>query len=222
MNTLKCVATPEESSFEEIHSALQEFYNFWFTYPSKYQSSDFMWWYTQESTKADVIIRRKYQQVYLNIKKHLNSIKSTILSSKKSTISLIIMLDQVSRHLYRNSCEAFEMDEVNATILMSLFQKHEIATCTIGEFVFLLSVLQHQEGEKALQFHKFARRLATERMLVDQSNRAIIEKCIAYLDRHTRVINEFGYYPKRKVVCGKKLTPRDKRYIDTQNINERF
>jgi uncharacterized protein (DUF924 family) len=34
-----------------------------------------------------------------------------------------------------------------------------------------------------------------------------------YTAEHQKIIEKFGYYPKRKLICGEKLTKQDKEYI---------
>jgi len=117
---------------------------------------------------------------------------------------LIILLDQLSRNVFRGSPEAFAADPHARDIARRMVATGLDASLTPVERIFIYLPFEHSED------------LADQ----DQSVRLfetlrgdLGDKTTDYADRHREVIREFGRFPHRNAVLGRQNTPAEEEYL---------
>lgn len=133
-------------------------------------------------------------------------------NSPQSRLALIIVLDQFSRSLFRNSARAFAQDpKALALALEGLEIGHFAALETPWEKTFFLLPLGHSE---ALLHLNCAVALADELAKNAPAElRRILEHSASQARGHRDVITRFGRHPHRNAVLGRQSTPEELEYL---------
>lgn len=189
---------------------LKEFGEYWFN-----QKKNIYRWFKGPNKKCDRFLEEKYFKLYeFLVNLHINTkAMREIKNDKKLFLFAIIVLDQLSRHFYRSDCRAFEQDSKAFSLAKQYIKRHGFHHLSVDEFTFLMVVFEHQEDVKV---HQKALEYNLQKAEITDLNKKNMDKMIdlyKYTAEHQKVIEKFGYYPKRKLICGEKLTKQDKEYI---------
>jgi uncharacterized protein (DUF924 family) len=125
----------------------------------------------------------------------------------RGRLALIILLDQFSRSMYRNSEKAFLYDKEAQSLCMEGLKNKMDQSLTLIERVFFYMPLVHAEDpkiqEQSIQlFQQLVSLSMTETTQVYQL-------FLAYAYAHFRVIKEFGRFPQRNTLLGRKSTEEE-------------
>jgi uncharacterized protein (DUF924 family) len=118
----------------------------------------------------------------------------------RGSLALIILLDQFSRNLHRNSPEAFAADPKARSIARSAIARGFDQRLGPVERVFVYLPFEHSED------------IADQ----DESVRlftALGEQMVRYAEDHRDVIRRFGRFPHRNGVMGRASTPEELEYL---------
>jgi uncharacterized protein (DUF924 family) len=122
-------------------------------------------------------------------------------------LSLIILLDQFPRNIYRGSARAFEGDEQALGLALSGMQSGADAALDPVERIFFYMPLQHAETREVQDESVAAyRRLLTE---APQALRAFFEGALRSAENHRALIEQFGRFPHRNESLGRTSTPQE-------------
>jgi uncharacterized protein (DUF924 family) len=132
-------------------------------------------------------------------------------------LALIIILDQFSRSLYRDTARAFAQDQkALALTLEGIKMGHYAALKTPWEKTFFFLPLGHSEE---LRHHEAAVKLAEELVAQAPSElRRILEHSAAQARGHRDVIARFGRHPHRNAVLGRSSTPKELDYLASSQL----
>lgn len=113
----------------------------------------------------------------------------------------IIVLDQFSRNLYRNSAQAFANDTVALVLAQEAIAQPGFETLSEDEKAFTLMPFMHSESsvihEQALALfdqHKLTKNLEFER-------------------QHKHIIDQFGRYPHRNTALGRTSSDEELKFL---------
>lgn len=127
-------------------------------------------------------------------------------------LALIIVLDQFSRSLYRDTARAFAQDpKALALAIEGLEIGHYAALETPWEKTFFLLPLGHSEELSHLN-----RAVALAEQLAEDAPselRRILEHSASQARGHRDVIARFGRHPHRNAVLGRRSTPEELDYL---------
>ena len=130
----------------------------------------------------------------------------------RTRLALIIVLDQFSRSLYRDTARAFAQDsKALALALEGLEADHYAALDTPWEKTFFLLPLGHSEELSHLD-----RAVALAEQLADDAPpdlRRILEHSASQARGHRDVIARFGRHPHRNAALGRRSTPDELDYL---------
>ena len=133
------------------------------------------------------------------------------LKTSRGCLALIILLDQFSRYIYRDSPKAFEHDAEAQKICMDGIQQKMDRSLTLIERVFFYMPLIHAENadsqEKSLRLYQ---ELVTLSM---SETTQIYQLFLAYAYAHFRVIKEFGRFPQRNKILGRHSTEAELAFL---------
>ena len=124
--------------------------------------------------------------------------------------SNIILLDQFSRNLFRNSPKAFEQDYKCRLIVNEAIDRGYLEELDKDKIHFLLLPLIHSED---LSDHIFGHKLV-DTYLKDHTDYNKIKK--AWND-HTIAIKKFGRYPHRNKILGRTSTEEENIFLNQPN-----
>ena len=126
-------------------------------------------------------------------------------------LSLILLLDQFPRNIYRDTPKAFAGDEQALQLALSGMQSVADAALNAVERIFFYLPLQHAESlevqEESVAAYK---RLLGE---APADVRDVFEGCVGYAEQHRDVIRRFGRFPHRNEVLGRPTTAEEKDWL---------
>ncbi len=126
-------------------------------------------------------------------------------------LSLIILLDQFPRNIYRGSARAFAYDARALGLALSGMQSAADAALDVVERVFFYMPLQHAESGE-VQDESVA---AYRRVLAEASAdvHAFFASSLRSAEHHRSIIEQFGRFPHRNRVLDRPSTPQEEQWL---------
>ena len=125
-------------------------------------------------------------------------------------VALVILLDQFSRNLFRNSKKAFHQDYKTRLIVNEAVDRGYLEELDLDKIHFLLLPLIDIED---ISDHIFGHKLI-EAYLKKHEKYHLIKKA---WDDHTIPIKKFGRYPHRNSVLNRKSTKKEIEFLKNPN-----
>lgn len=134
--------------------------------------------------------------------------------SPKSCLAYIVLFDQFSRNMFRGTKAAFQYDSLALAATESGIDNKLDRELGLIERLFFYMPLEHSElmvkQDKSLVMFKLlldeAKEVASP--LVD-----ILQQAYAFAIKHFEVIQQFGRFPHRNVMLGRKSTKQELIYL---------
>lgn len=153
-------------------------------------------------------------EIATRFKSDLDSMAEGDLGAARSTeekLALIVLLDQFSRNIYRESPRAFAKDLLALKLAKGIIEGGLDMELEPEERAFVYLVLEHSEdaGDQALSVSKFEE-LAGE---VAEELRSVYESFLDYAVQHKVIIDRFGRFPHRNELLGRTSTPEEIEFL---------
>lgn len=131
----------------------------------------------------------------------------------RSCLALVLVLDQFPRNLYRGSSQSFAYDATALEVCRDALARGLDGELSPLEAVFLYLPLEHTEDlhvqtQSVSMFRKLLGRASTQ--LTDR-----FESFLVYAQRHHAVIEQFGRFPHRNAVLGRRSTSAEIDYMES-------
>jgi uncharacterized protein (DUF924 family) len=126
-------------------------------------------------------------------------------------LSLVILLDQFPRNIFRGSARAFAFDTQALSLTLSGMQSAADAALDVVERIFFYMPLQHAESAEVQD-----ESVAAYRRLLAESPAAIhafFESSLRSAEHHRAIIEQFGRFPHRNRVLNRHSTPEEERWL---------
>lgn len=177
--------------------------DFWFgplATPEDFNRDRYDMWF-QNGRAYDATLRERFGELWRQAEAGLlNDWAETPLGR----LALILLLDQVSRHIHRGMPLAFAQDRrAQALTLEGMTQGHDAALFPIQRLFFYLP-LEHAEDLAAQE-----QSVAAFTRLRDEAPMTLKDDCEGFLDyaiRHRKVIARFGRFPDLNIMLGRDST----------------
>lgn len=170
----------------------EEVLHFWFD-----ELGEQGWW--SKSADTDRLIEKRFA-------KHLEAAKRCELfawrSSAQGRLAEIVVLDQFSRNIFRDSARAFEADSQALALAQEAVRLGSDRQLNPQQRTFLYMPYMHSESRI---IHTTALDLFRENGL--QSN-------LDFEIRHKEIIDRFGRYPHRNSLLGRESTPEELEFLE--------
>jgi uncharacterized protein (DUF924 family) len=115
--------------------------------------------------------------------------------SPRRCLSLLILLDQFPRNIYRGTARAFAGDDQAVAITLSGMESAADGALDIVERIFFYMPLQHSEVREVQEESVAAyRRLLME---APQELRSAFDEALQAAEKHRSIIERFGRFPHR-------------------------
>lgn len=114
----------------------------------------------------------------------------------------IIVLDQFSRNMFRNSSQAFAHDALALALSQEAVQGNALSSLDNRQKAFLLMPFMHSESAA---IHELAVTLFAEPGLEDN---------LEFELKHKAIIDRFGRYPHRNAVLGRESTAEERTFLE--------
>ena len=124
--------------------------------------------------------------------------------SSSLLLSLIILLDQMTRNIFRGDAKAFSGDACALSLTLKAVAEGQLdAEVTIERRQFLLMPLMHSEDIEVQD-----RSISIYERYADRDT-------LEYAKQHRDVIARFSRFPHRNAVLGRESTPEEIKFIQT-------
>lgn len=164
-----------------------EVISFWFSELSPEQ-----WW--QKSDKLDVLIRERFWHIH---QKAAKGELSSWRDKPNSTLAEIIVLDQFSRNMFRDSAQAFAYDDLALQVAAEGIAKGFDQMLEIDQKAFFYMPYMHSEE------------MAEHEKAVVLFSQPGLENNLDFELKHKSIIERFGRYPHRNAALGRESTPAE-------------
>jgi uncharacterized protein (DUF924 family) len=158
--------------------------------------------------QQDVLIRSKFQEL---VERAGRGEVDGWADSPRRRLSLIILLDQFPRHIYRGTARAFEYDAAALGLTLSGMQLAADGALNLIERLFFYMPLQHTESTEVQD-----ESVSAYRRLVAESPpqlRSTFDGALEWAENHRALIRQFGRFPHRNRVLGRESTPEEAEYL---------
>lgn len=175
-------------------------------------------WY-RASAVVDQEIRDQFQP-YLVASTQSRPQQTSWPATPFGQLAKVILLDQMSRHIYRGTAKAYAADELaQQCCLTAIENKQHEALPVIGQ-AFLFHPLKHAESRR-LQDQS----LALYQQLFDNAAKPWhnqLSSFLRYAKSHREIIIRFGRFPHRNAVLGRTNTLDESSYLkhNTNNYSQ--
>ncbi len=166
--------------------------DFWFT-----EIDSKLWW--KKDNEFDALINQRFSAVLQHAERgELYPWRENSLGR----LAEIIVLDQFSRNIYRDTAQAFANDAVALVLAQEALRADARKTLSATQQAFLFMPYMHSES--ALM-HSIAVQLFSEPGL---------EGNLDFEHKHKAIIDRFGRYPHRNTVLGRRSTPEELEFLE--------
>ncbi len=182
-------------------NSIQVVLNYWFDYanqPSPLFNRP-MWW--KKDPDVDKHIKSQFEHLRNKaVKGELNA----WLDSPKGTLAYVILIDQFSRNLYRNSAKMYQDDSLALKAAQNAIEKGFDQKLTLTERVFLYLPLEHSEdlndqNRCVMLFQRLYEDCPVE-------SKDIAKQYLKYATEHQAIIKQFSRFPHRNKILGREST----------------
>ncbi len=129
----------------------------------------------------------------------------------RGSLALIILLDQFSRNIYRNTPRAFAQDEMALGICLRGMDQGKDLALDLLERVFFYLPMEHSEDleiqRKSVKAFESLVKAAPPEM------KKTFESFLDYAVRHYIIIEKFGRFPHRNEILGRASTPEELEFL---------
>ena len=135
----------------------------------------------------------------------------------RGRLALILLLDQFRRNIYRNTAQAFELDKAALKLCVEGAMEKKDQGLTPIQRAFFYMPLQHAESKrvqaKACElFNKLAE-------AVTPTYRETFSTMAQFAELHRDIIEQFGRFPHRNQLLGRKNTPEEDEYLAGDSLD---
>jgi uncharacterized protein (DUF924 family) len=126
-------------------------------------------------------------------------------------LSLIILLDQFPRNIFRDTARAFAYDAQALQLTLSGMQSAADAALSVVERIFFYMPLQHAEAREAQDESVAAYRRVLQE--APQELRAVFAAAVRSAENHRAIIEQFGRFPHRNEILERTSTPPELEWL---------
>jgi uncharacterized protein (DUF924 family) len=167
-------------------------YRFWFKQCGPDQ------WFFKKTKKFDRLLRKKFLTTYWEV---VRGEHADWRRSPKGRLAEIVVVDQLSRNMFRGTPGMFRYDELALALAQEALRLRVDKKMNSDEKLFLYLPFMHSESKK---IQKQSIRLF----------RAYADKrTIWFANDHKRIIDRFGRYPHRNSILGRTSSATEKKFM---------
>lgn len=196
---------------KKYNNYIDKILNYWFN--NNYKNIKYKRWF-KNGEIYDLEIKKKFRYI---LEKAEKGLLESWNETKEGFLALIILLDQFSRHIYRNSPKAYLNDELSMSYLEKYIYKY-INKLKPLESLFALMPYQHSEcickQNSGIILIKYL--LNKEKTKYGMN---ILSEGLHHQIQHYNIIKKFGRFPKRNKILKRISTSDEILYIKSSNKN---
>ena len=165
-------------------------------------------WFAK-STKTDAFITRNFAETHSALNTDLAA--EWTKTGPRSRLAAIIVLDQFSRNMFRDTPLAFESDSLALQLAKEGLARGDDEQLAEVERSFFYMPFEH--AESLPEQHECIRLF--EGLVVDSRStfKPMCTSSLDYAHRHRDIIAKFGRFPHRNSILGRENTPEETEYL---------
>lgn len=172
-------------------TAIPEILSFWFEEITPKQ------WFTKDDA-FDAMLKERFGTL---VDDALGGRLDSWAQTEDGCLALILLLDQMTRNIHRNTPLSFAGDEMALAHALRAADKGYLLPEISSRNTFMLMPLMHSED---IAIHEMAAPLYAQ--YTNEMNQD-------YLQRHTIIIARFGRYPHRNEILGRPSSPEETQFL---------
>ena len=162
----------------------------------------------EEQRALDALVRERFGAL---MERAATGALTAWADSPHRRLSLILLLDQFPRHVFRGTARAFAADGAALSLSLSGMQAAADVALSPLERIFFYMPLQHAERSDAHDESVAAyRRLLAE---APENLRPLFAGALDSAERHRSIVLRFGRFPHRNLALGRAATPEEVAYL---------
>ena len=194
---------------------INEIIRFWFGklnengVPSKEKQK--IWWI--KDPKIDEFIKKNYEKYII---KAVNEELYQWEKTPDGTLALIIVLDQFSRNVFRNSAKSFTQDKMALKISNACIKNsYDLELEPIMKSFIYMPYMHSEDINDQLESLKKYDELEKESRSNPELHRIIVQSK-DFAQKHYEIIKKYGRYPHRNSILGRKSTDEEIEFLKTK------
>jgi uncharacterized protein (DUF924 family) len=170
--------------------------------------------------KKDPAFDTEIRDRFLDTHRHLaKSALQDWLDSASGQLAAILVLDQFSRNMFRDTPEVYATDAKALSIAESMIEAGRDRTFAGDARVFVYMPLMHAEDvERQMRCCQLFEAFSQEAKAAGHT--ALAERLGAnakYADAHRDIVARFGRFPHRNAILGRTSSPEEKAFLETEH-----
>ena len=137
--------------------------------------------------------------------------RETWLATPRGRLAYVIVLDQFSRNMFRDTADAFAHDAQALHATLGGIERGDDHALAFDERTFLYMPLMHSEDLGPQD--RLVGLLTRWRDALATDQRTRLEGTIEYARRHRAIVARFGRFPHRNAVLGRTSTPEEIEFL---------
>ena len=121
--------------------------------------------------------------------------------TKEGRLALILLLDQMTRNIYRDTPKAFAGDEMALALSLRAVHDGYLEDSTIGECQFFLMPMMHAED------------LDIQNKSIPLFEKYTYKDVAKFAHKHKDIVARFGHFPHRNAILGRPSTDEEIRFL---------
>lgn len=146
------------------------------------------------------------------VERALNGALGGWAATPRGALALVILLDQLTRNIFRGTPRAFAGDARAQKIVLAALERGDEEALLMTERLFLYMPLEHAEDLRLqdLCLERFTALAAS----APPALRPAAEGYLGYAERHRDIISRFGRFPHRNPIVGRAHTPEEAAWLE--------
>lgn len=168
------------------------------------------WW------QKDAVFDEKIKNLFAaDFEQALKGSYNQLALTPQGRLALIILLDQFSRNMFRNTARAFAQDNLALQLAIEGIQQKHDQKLQLIERVFVYLPFEHAEDNTMQQ--QSVELFETLYQQAPANQKAIYENFLNYAKAHQAVVERFGRFPHRNVILGRVSTADELAFLQQPN-----
>lgn len=136
-------------------------------------------------------------------------------SQARSCLAYVVVLDQLSRNMFRGRREAFEFDALaQSATLAGMHAGFDLELDSVQRRFFYMPLV-HAEDRQLQDQAVIA--FATLAEAIHEAERAPVIQQVIYAAKHRNIILRFGRFPHRNAIMGRVSSPAEVAFLESPN-----
>jgi uncharacterized protein (DUF924 family) len=189
----------------------EEIVAFWFDDPALEKGDHPQKWWTKDPD-FDEEIRARFGD---DIERAKQGEYDDWAAEPDGMLALVLLLDQFTRNVYRDTPEAFSGDEKALALSRAAIERGLDLQLDVPQRAFLYMPLEHAEyaGAQEQSIAAFERLAADARLIEDDRWTAMADLFLDFAHQHKEIIDRFGRYPHRNEILGRETTDEEAEFL---------